>query len=155
MTARLIHYGWDDCYRVQVLRSAGFEVQEAASLDMLDLHLQSDEKVNAVIVSEENRPSTERALEIVRRRSLAPVILFRRNEPDVDKNSFDRVYSWCVPPAEWLAQTAELIAKGRGLREQSARLVREAQAVTEETRRQGSRSAHERSRIALRAPFWK
>ena len=149
MAARVIHYGWDDCYRVQVLRSAGFEVWEAPSLSTLDLDLQRDEPVDAVIVSEESRQSTEQALEMVRRRSLAPVILFRRAEPDVDHEAFDRVYSWCVPPAQWLSQTAELIARGRELQKESARLVREARAVREEIRRQCARSKHERTRIVL------
>jgi len=28
MAARVIHFGYDDCYRVQVLRTAGYEVRQ-------------------------------------------------------------------------------------------------------------------------------
>jgi hypothetical protein len=74
MAAQVIHFGWDDCCRVPVLREAGFEVIEAKSLDELSADLQRNQKVDAVIVSEDVEPTAERVADMVRRSTLAPVL---------------------------------------------------------------------------------
>src|SRR5947209_8439943 len=117
MAARVIHFGWDDCYRVQVLRSVGYEVHEATSLDALGLDLEQDSLVDAVVVSEDQPVTTEKAADLVRSKSRAPLILFRHSQRELDESKFDRVHSWFVTPAFWLADVAELIAASRACRQ--------------------------------------
>ena len=85
MTARVIHFGLDDCYRVQVLRSAGYEVHESESLAGLAQDLQRDPGVDAVIVSEGTARITEEAAEIARDRGASPVVLFRCSRVHLDE----------------------------------------------------------------------
>lgn len=145
MAARVLHFGYDDCYRVQVLRSAGYAVTEAMTLPTLERDLQL-EQVQAVILSEDGPRIAERAADIVRQRSPAPVILFRRSLSDLDEGKFDQVYSCYVPPPVWLSRTAELIAASRATRADSARLRRESKAIREESGRERARSLTEVAR---------
>lgn len=151
MAARVLHFGWDDCYRVLVLRRAGYAVTEAQTLAELDCGLQRDGPVDAVVLSEDGWPVIEQAVEIVRRQSVAPLILFRRSHDDIDEGRFDQVYPWFVSPAEWLKRTADLIARSRGLRERSASLRLQSQAVRRETQRQRTRLQAE---LARSKPKW-
>ena len=140
MAARVLHFGFDDCHRVQVLQRAGYAVAEANTLDALELHLQQPEAVDAVVISEDSPHTTERAAEIARKRTLAPVILFRRTRVELDEHKFDRVYDWYATPWQWLSDTAELIARSQMVRDSSARLREESAAVREESQRQLTRS---------------
>ena len=72
MAARVIYFGSDDCHRVAVLRSAGYEVRESNSLNNLGLDLQRDEQIDAVIVSEDNPETAEKAVDLVREHKIAP-----------------------------------------------------------------------------------
>jgi len=102
MAAQVIHFGGDDCYRVPVLRAAGFEVRAVRSLNKLRVGLQSDGQVDAVIVSEAEPQCAEKAAVIMRQHSGAPLILFRRPGVALDESRFDRVYDSLVPGAYWL-----------------------------------------------------
>lgn len=112
MAARVIHFGLDDCYRVPVLVSAGFEVKEATSLGELSVDLRGSEPLDAVLVCEDSGNLAEQAAEMVRQVMPAPVILFRRSQRCIDERKFDRVYTCSTPPPVWLSETAALIAKG-------------------------------------------
>lgn len=140
MTARVIHFGWDDCYRVPVLRAAGFEVKETGSLNELRASLQSDEPVDAVIVSEETEPTAERAAELVHHEGPAPVILFRRSQHSIDEKMFDKIYTCTTPPEVWVSETVALIGTGYRLQGESARLQVEAAAAQAEFQRQRIRA---------------
>jgi hypothetical protein len=129
MAARVIHFGWDDCCRIPVLRAAGFEVREVKSLDELSVVLQNDEPLNAVFVSESTEEGAVQAAEMSRRCSPAPLILFRRSLRAIDEKTFDKVYSCLTPPDVWLPDTVALIAKGDMLRVDFARVQGEAAGV--------------------------
>ena len=117
MAARVIHFGWDDSFRVPVLRAAGFEVWESRSLDELSLDLQRDDDVGAVVISEDLEVSSENAAEVIRRSTLAPVILFRRTRHEIDRSRFDQIFDSSILPWVWLGEMAALIARSRALRE--------------------------------------
>jgi len=117
MAARVIHFGWDDSFRVPVLRAAGFEVWESRSLDELSLDLQRDDDVGAVVISEDLEVSSENAAEVIRRSTLAPVILFRRTRQEIDRSRFDQIFDSSILPWVWLGEMAALIARSRALRE--------------------------------------
>ena len=136
----MIHFGSDDCYRVPVLLSAGFEVKKTASLDELSVDLQRPELVDVVVVSEDPDNLAEQAAELVRRAAPAPVILFRRSQRGIDERKFDKVYTCTTPPEVWLSETAALIAKGYRLQVEAVRLRTEAAAVQAETERQRMRA---------------
>ncbi len=143
MAARVLHFGWDDCYRIQVLRQAGYTVAEADSLEMLDLDLQRDPPVDAVILSDDDGNSMELAARVVRRRSAAPIILFRRSQRPLDERNFDLVFLSFVPPQIWLAETAALIARSREVRSHSALLVAQSRAACEQAQPPLERSPRE------------
>lgn len=155
MAARFIHFGWDDCYRVQVLRSVGFEVRESQSLDGLRIDLQRDEPVDAVVLSEDEAHQIREAATVVRQNSVAPLILFRRTEGPMDESLFDQVYSSLVPPRQWLMQTARLIARSRSLQQESARLVCEAKMAAETCRWECGRLRSQRRQYTNRKDPWK
>jgi hypothetical protein len=115
MAARVIHFGVDDCHRVTVLQGAGYDVKESLSLDRLRIDLKTERDVDAVFISEDDRSSTERAAELVRRHCEATLILFRRTQRELDEKKFDRVYSSLTPPQNWLLGTAELIEMKRAI----------------------------------------
>jgi hypothetical protein len=116
MAARVIHFGWDDCCRIPVLRAAGFEVREVKSLDELSAALQNDEPVNALLLSEDTEQSAVQAAEMWRRSSSAPLILFRRALRAIDERTFDKVYSCLTPPDVWLRETVAFITRRDNLR---------------------------------------
>ena len=120
MVAKILHFGWDDCYRVQVLRGAGFAVVESETLEELCDHLQRGEPVDAVILSEAVPCTIEQAAAIVRTHCAAPMILFRRSLCLVDESAFDLVFAWFIPPPEWLEKTAELIAQSPASQERKS-----------------------------------
>ena len=150
MAARVIQFGFDDCYRVRVLQREGYQVEQVHSLDELARRV---EQADAVILSESHQQEAEQAGEIARTRSMAPVILFRGAHVFLDVRNFDRVYEWTVEPRVWLDETAELIARSWAIREQSVKLRKEAQqqradaaAVRAETRRQRAQLEQELAR---------
>lgn len=113
MVAKAIHFGVDNCHRVLVLQRAGYDVKQSPSLDVLITALQSERHFAAVFISEGDRGSTERAADLVRRFSLARVILFRSSQRAIDEGKFDRVYATLTPPQNWLLATAESIGMSR------------------------------------------
>ena len=154
MAARVIHFGWDDCYRVPVLRAAGFEVEEAKSLGELGVDLQRKQAVDAVIVSEELEPTAELVAERVRKAVPVPVILFRRSQREIDERKFEKVYTCTTPPDVWLSEMAALIAKGYKLQAEAAHLREEAAEVQAETRRQRMRAHGLREKLPP-IPKWR
>jgi hypothetical protein len=132
MDARVIHFGWDDCCRVPLLRAAGFDVREAKSLEEMSVALQKNEHLDVVVISETTQQSAEQVSEMAWRWSLVPVILFRRSQRPIDEKKFDKIYSCLTPPEIWLHETVALIAKGDKLRVDCARVHGEAAGVQSE-----------------------
>jgi hypothetical protein len=124
-------------------------VTKAETLESRSRDLQEGEDVAAVLLSADNPRITEKAAEVVRWHSKAPVILFQRSPANIDESMFDHVYQGFVTPEIWLSKTLELIAQSIDLRERSARLGLEAQAARQETRRQGKQL---RTELVLNKP---
>jgi len=139
-TARVIHFGSDGFQRVQALQQVGLKVLALQSLDRLRLHLERNAEVDAVLVSEETSQGAEQAAALVRQRSAAPLILFRRSEAALDESRFDRIYASAVPPPFWLFDTAVLVEQCRTLRAQAKRLRKESEAVRRKSEWQRARA---------------
>jgi hypothetical protein len=153
MPARVIHFGIDECYRIPVLRDAGYDVSEVKTLPELKTRLTSREQVDAVIVSEVGTRTVEEAASLAREHGVAPLILFQRPNDDLNESQYDAIYWSIVTPGEWLSETAQLIAvcrktreKSKALRETSEQLRAELSAVVASTLRELTRSRAELKR---------
>jgi len=150
-TARVLHFGPDDCDRVQELRDVGYDVCVSHSLNQLQSQLEGPEAIHAVMVEEGNPRSTRQAATLVRRRTAAPLILFRRTEVPLNLKRFDRVYSHSEPARHWLFDTAVLVEQLRMLEAQFAFLTRRTRQLLAETKEvvRQSRAQTERPAIEL------
>jgi hypothetical protein len=110
-TVRLIHFGSDDCHRVNVLRSAGYSVEECRSMRALREALSADRKPDAVFITEREDDSPGDAISLAKSQSTAPVILFRCSHGNLSDERFDLVIEALTPPQRWLQEIDELIAE--------------------------------------------
>jgi hypothetical protein len=161
-TAKVIHFGNDDCHRVESLQHMGFEVFVSNSLDRLRLQLEFEADVDAVLVSEETQQQAEQAADVVRKYGDVPLILFCDSEAALDESRFDRVFTPRVPSAHWLYETAVLIDQSRALRKkfeslkaESERLIKECKTVCRKIEWQRARARTLRRCKADANRFWK
>jgi hypothetical protein len=113
MAARLIHFGLDNCHRLMVLQSAGYSVDDCASLDQLCTSLAAGTGAEAVLMSDNDEPAPEDVVTVARKHSSAPVILFLSSNRTREDSAFDLVVPNLTPPEIWLRDVNALIAKSR------------------------------------------
>ena len=115
MTATIVHFGQDNCFRLLVLRGAGYIVEACDSLDRLATLLTTG--VEAVLLEDEAEFPIVEALALTRVRSQVPVILFL-NDPDAPvPEGFDLVIPTLTAPHAWLNQIAHLLDRNRPQRD--------------------------------------
>jgi hypothetical protein len=110
-SVRLIHFGSDDCHRVNVLRSAGYSVDECRSMRAFQDALKAERKPDAVFITEREDDPAGDAISLTKSCSAAPLILFRRSHGDLSDRGFDLVIESLTPPQQWLQEIDELIAR--------------------------------------------
>jgi hypothetical protein len=116
-SVRLIHFGSDDCHRVNVLRSAGYSVDDCRSMRAFQEALTGERKPDAVFITERDDDPSRDVISLTKAYSAAPLVLFRRSHGDLSDGSFDLVIESLTPPKQWLQEIDELIARrheGRG-----------------------------------------
>ena len=113
MAARIIHFGWDDCYRLAVLRRAGYHVIEAGCTAELIAELRGRRRFDAVIIAEDPEMNLPLVLDALRKVTPTPVVLFGRSPYHLGRKHFDLVIPSLVPPTEWLRQLALVIVRYR------------------------------------------
>jgi hypothetical protein len=118
MDAHVLHIGADDCHRVAVLRSVGYQVDECLSLPQLARALEHGTGVDAVFLTESDGLAHEQAVQLARQRS-APVILFLRSNGDEPPRRVDLVVEPLTSPTKWLHDVRALLEWSRGVRAQS------------------------------------
>jgi hypothetical protein len=106
----------DDCHRVAVLQSAGYDVDEFASLQQLSTALDGMPGADAVILSESEDIAPEIVSRLVRGRSEASAIFFCRSNCSVNAEDFDLVIPPLTPPEKWLEQVSGLLERPRVMR---------------------------------------
>ena len=155
MAAHVLHIGTDDCHRLTVLRSVGYEVEECTSLVQLAEALESAPDPVAVILSESESFPPEEAVSLSRKRSAAPVIFFRRANTAANEDEFDLVIPPLTAPEKWLTEVDNLMgrsrevqAQARVISEHSKSLIKEAGLARRGSERERERSVHERTRNA-------
>jgi hypothetical protein len=112
LAARVIHFGWDDCYRLAVLQRAGYHVIEAGCIAELQSELRSA-RYDAIVLSEDQDMEVAEVLDVVRRATRAPVILFRRTFRPMEARRIDLVVEYQVLPRDWLRCMAVAILRHR------------------------------------------
>jgi hypothetical protein len=110
-SVRLIHFGSDDCHRVNVLRSAGYFVDDCRSMRAFQEALTAERKPDAVFITEREDDPAGDAVSLIKTCSTAPLILFRRSHGDLSDGSFDLVIESLTPPQQWLQEIDQLIAR--------------------------------------------
>ena len=156
MAARVIHFGIDDCYRLSVLRRAGYAIDSCS--DLVEFQAALDAEADIIMVDDGDGFLPESVISLARTRSAAPIVLFlRATRADTTSHQVDLVVPTLTPPQEWLLDLANLIIHSRALRassemlrRQSGQLRQESAAVREPSRRERARSRHETSRNAHR-----
>jgi len=153
MAARIVHFGVDESFRLAILSSAGFEVEDCDSsipqfTDALRKH------PDAIVLSEDEgfNCAAQKAATLARSECKAPVILFRSAGSGHEYSQIDLIIPSLTEPSIWLQAIHKTIQRSRTLlemsqsiREESAILVQqctEARMKSEATRR---RAAHLRS----------
>jgi len=127
MASHILYIGTDDCHVALVLQSAGYDVEEYASLPQLATGLDELSGAGAVILSETENIVPEMVVRLVRGRSSAPAILFRRSSRRVvNAESFDLVIPPLTPPEKWLKQVNNLLERLRLARAQGKSLTDQA-----------------------------
>jgi hypothetical protein len=150
MTTRVVHIGTDQCHRVLVLESAGYEVDGCNSVEELQRAFKRVESLAAVLVSESQGAVYRDLIREVRECSDAPLVLFRETlhrftEPD-EEPLFDLEVPVLEPPEAWLPDLATLIARSRELQAQSRELRSQAQRLCGESAAAREKSWLERLR---------
>ncbi len=113
MIAKVIHFGTDECHRLMVLRSAGYAVENCASLAQLCACLAAGEPADAVLMSDSDHATPREAVALVRALSDLPVVLFRNTNIAYEESAFDLVVQCLTPPEVWLDQVDALIERNR------------------------------------------
>jgi hypothetical protein len=149
--ARVIHFGADQAHRSQVLRSAGYEVEECATLPCLARVLRDGKVTDLICISEAQDQPAEGAVAFARGFDGTPLVLFRAANHAYLQRDWDLEVPTLTPPTEWLGEVAELIARSRtirarpvGLQGNSRRLREVAEPALKRTRE--LRSDQERTR---------
>jgi len=150
--------GEDICHRSEVLRSAGYAVEECASEITAAAWFRGGRSADIVCITEGTRGPAEAPLAIARHFSSAPMVLFR----SANHNYLQRVWDLDVPlyrpPELWLEDIAALLASmrttiacsaelrvdSRNLQGETARLPEESRRLREELSRVLSRGTGQR-----------
>jgi CRP/FNR family transcriptional regulator len=155
MTARIVHFGIDDCDRLRTLRDAGYAVDSSNSLTELQSFLSSNEQIDAVAITESSGSAASNVISLIRASSDAPLILFQGWNSNANESKFNLVVPVLAPPDMWLKEIGALTehsrirhAKSPLLRQESRSLREKGGAAPEEPPKETERLAKKRSRNA-------
>ena len=137
MAARVIHFGIDDCYRLNVLKRAGYEIAECSDTEAFYAALKLDVDAAAVIVNDCEGDLPAEAIAFARSQSSIPIILFPNPKRSYDGMEFDLAVPTHTPAEEWLLELANLIVKNRAVRACSQMLQQQSDKQRREATRPG------------------
>jgi hypothetical protein len=149
MAARVIHFGVDDCYRLSVLRRAGYVIEDCSNLIQLRDALEAD--ADAVMLNDSHGSVPENAISLARSRTLAPIVLFPNSKRSYPTEQIDLVVPTFTPPQEWLLELANLIVHSRAVQEYSRLLQEQSQQLCLESAQAREKSREERARARREA----
>jgi hypothetical protein len=153
MGGTILHFGQDSYHRIPVLKDAGYRITDCRSVIQLRTILQTGTFADAVVLTEGFYAISEGEPPVTRLESPIPLILFQEEDEPRSHSDFDLVIPEHTPPAQWLGDIGELIARSRAIQiragklvAKSATLTRQAREIVERTRREIQRSRRERAR---------
>ena len=133
MAVRVIHFGIDDCYRLRVLRTAGYDVEACGNLLQLRKALASNSDADAVIVNDSKGSVPLQAISVLRSSTSAPIILFPHYGRNYQTEEIDLVVRSFARPEEWLLDLANLIVHSRAIRSSSQLLRQQSELLRHES----------------------
>ena len=111
----IVYFGLDECAWITLLTGVGYSVDDCGrSADELIAAMKRNSP-DAVVMSEEGIRITE-AVALLRKMTVAPLILFEIPGSVRDKSQFELVIPPLTPPADWLPSLAAIIERSRELR---------------------------------------
>lgn len=113
MAPKLIYYGTDNSHRLSVLRAAGYVVENCKSAPELISFLEYDAEILVILFADEEGEPPLEAVDVVRARCSALLMVFRDSTTLHDEIGFDFIIPNLTPPAEWLRDIASLIERNR------------------------------------------
>ena len=136
-----LYYGATDSpYLPDVLRSAGYAVEECESVGELVRLLKSEQKTDLVCVAETWDRPAEGALAAARAFTEAPIVLFRSSNHHYLQQVWDLEIPPLTNPSEWLVDVAELLDETRPNGAQPPGLQAESRHLRERITRMRPRS---------------
>jgi hypothetical protein len=124
--ARVLHFGDDECHRLTVLRQAGYDAGICRSGPQLIEHVQ--QAVHDAILFPD-LPDEDLQLNDLRSRTSIPFVLFGSPLDPAQSVPFDLIISPITSPVAWLQHLALTIERARRLRETSALILSQSQAL--------------------------
>lgn len=146
MAARVIHFGLDDCYRLNVLRRAGYDIADCNNLVELCNALESDTEADAVMVNDSQGSIPLQVISTTRSRTAAPIILFPHSRRTYNAAKIDLMVAAFTPPEEWLLDLANLIIHFRTVRAMSQLIRGQSERLRRESAAARAKSVSERRR---------
>ena len=113
MSRKLLSFGYDACHRWAVLRLAGFQVDQCASIQelrelLMRSHFMGSNSMEAVIMVEDIVPVPMEAIVAARSYFTGPLVLFEGRTPTVHRDVFDLSVPVLTRPEVWLPQIDKL-----------------------------------------------
>jgi hypothetical protein len=142
--ARIVHFGHDECHRLDVLRQAGYEATLCLSEPEL---VQQVEAVAPVAVLFPRVPAKPQNIRELRNRTDIPFVVFTGSMRMAEAGSFDLVIEPVTRPEEWLERLAGVIQLSRELRKSSQLIFSQARQLRDasESLRRESEAARRKS----------
>ena len=149
MAARIVHFGTDECWRLEVLSGAGYIVEPSGTSIPRLSQLLTSAQVDAIAISEDRRECDDEVVMVSRSLSPAPIILFqgvnrRSVPPPVDLVISSTSHSI----SEWLQEIESLIQRSKRACEQSKTAREEAVELREQAQALRAQSAATRQSAA-------
>jgi hypothetical protein len=126
VAAKVIHFGVDDCYRINVLRRAGYDITQCSNLVQFRAALDSDADADVVMVTDGDGLMSLQAISMAHARCSAPIIVFPNPGRAYRVEGIDLMVPLFTPPEEWLLDLANLIVRNRVIRAYSRLLQRQS-----------------------------
>lgn len=125
----VLHFGLDQCFRLRVLESAGFAVEDCPSLD--DLSAELLREPDAIVLEEEPEGQVIKAIALSRSYPDIPLVLFRSLDPvsEGPASSADLTIPSFTAPELWLREIEDMVERSRMLAAQSRRIRAESAAL--------------------------
>jgi hypothetical protein len=146
MSPFLIHLGADDCYRVPVLKEAGFCVEEFRSVGRLHSALLQFPEPDAVAIAESDEIEARETMFLVQSSCAAPLILFQGRNRCFETSGFSLVIPPLTEPRVWLNDLVVLIEHTRMIRSQSRSICAQSTLLRRQVAEAVARSRRERQR---------